>query len=119
MNQALAEVMLAAHLGFILWVMFGALVTPGLRWLGALHLASLVYGIMIELGPWPCPLTLAENSFEARAGIAPYQGPFLLHYLDAIVYPNFSPALLTAAGVAVCAANLLLYGRRFARARKK
>lgn len=119
MNQALAEVMLAAHLVFILWVMFGALVTPGRRWLAALHLASLVYGIVTELAPWPCPLTLAENFFEARAGIAPYQGPFLLHYLDAIVYPNFSPALLTAAGVAVCVANLLLYARRFARSGKK
>src|SRR6266571_2143741 len=51
-----------------------------------------------ELGPWACPLTLAENYFEARAGIAPYQGPFLLHYLDAIVYPNLSPTLLTVCG---------------------
>src|SRR5438034_851512 len=40
---------------------------------------ALVYGIVSELGPWACPLTLAENYFEARAGIAPYQGPFLLH----------------------------------------
>ena len=62
-----------------------------------------------ELGPWACPLTLAENYFEARAGIAPYQGPFLLHYLDAIVYPNLSPTLLTVCGVAVCAANLIVY----------
>ena len=119
MNQLLAELMLAAHLGFILWVMFGALVTLWRRWLAALHLASLVHGIVIELGPWPCPLTLAENFFEARAGIAPYQGSFLLHYLDAIVYPNFSPALLTAVGVAVCAANLLLYAWRFALTRNK
>jgi hypothetical protein len=74
---------------------------------------------VIELGPWPCLLGLAENFFEARAGIAPYQGPFLLHYLDAIAYPNLSPALLTAAGVAVCAANLLLYAPRFMRERKR
>ncbi len=111
--------MLGAHLLFILWVMFGVLVAPRRRWLAALHVASLVYGIVIELGPWPCPPTLAENFFEARAGIAPYQGPFLLHYLDAIVYPNLSPALLTVSGVAVCAANLLHYVRRFARASKK
>ena len=119
MNGALAEVMLAAHLAFILWVMLGVLVTRRRRWLAALHVASLVYGIVSELGPWPCPLTLAENFFEARAGIAPYQGPFLLHYLDAIVYPNLSPALLTVSGVAVCAANLLVYAWRLARARKK
>ncbi|PYU06848.1 MAG: DUF2784 domain-containing protein [Acidobacteria bacterium] len=74
---------------------------------------ALVYGIVSELGPWACPLTLAENYFEARAGIAPYQGPFLLHYLDAIVYPNLSPTLLTVCGVAVCAANLIVYAWRF------
>jgi len=78
---------------------------------------ALVYGIVSELGPWACPLTLAENYFEARAGIAPYQGPFLLHYLDAIVYPNLSPTLLTVCGVAVCAANLIVYAWRFRRAK--
>src|SRR2546425_11291114 len=109
MDRALAETMLAAHLGFILWVILGALVTRGRRWLAGLHVASLLYGIVSELGPWACPLTLAENYFEARAGIAPYQGPFLLHYLDAIVYPNLSPTLLTVCGVAVCAANLIVY----------
>jgi Protein of Unknown function (DUF2784) len=111
--------MLGAHLLFILWVMFGVLVAPRRRWLAALHVASLVYGIVIELGPWPCPPTLAENFFEARAGIAPYQGPFLLHYLDAIVYPNRSSALLTVVGGGICSANLLLYVWRFALTRNK
>ena len=119
MDRALAEAVLATHLGFILWVIFGALLTRARRWLAALHIASLVYGIVSELGPWPCPLTLAENNFEARAGVAPYQGPFLLHYLDAILYPNLSPTLLTACGVAVCVANLLIYAWRVGRARKK
>ena len=115
MDWLLAEAALAAHLGFILWVILGALVTHGRRWLAGLHVASLVSGIVSELGPWPCPLTLAENYFEARAGIAPYQGPFLLHYLDAIVYPNLSPTLLSVCGVTVCAANLLVYAWRFRR----
>ena len=117
MDGSLAEAVLAAHLGFILWVMFGALVTRGRRWLTGLHVASAVYGIISELGPWPCPLTLAENYFESRAGIPPYQGPFLLHYLDAVIYPNLSPTLLTVGGVAVCVANLLVYGWRLRRAR--
>src|SRR5437870_13372659 len=66
--------------------------------LAALHIVSVVYGIVAELGPWPCPLTLAENFFEARAGLLPYQGPFVLHYLDAIVYPNLPPALVLTSG---------------------
>src|SRR5438876_1831344 len=85
---------------------------PLLRWL---HLGSLVWGILIEILPWTCPLTWAENFLETRAGIAPYQGGFLLHYLDALIYPNIPPGLLTGLGVAVCVVNLGIYARRFQR----
>ena len=115
MYSALAAVVLAAHLLFILAIIFGAAFTrqrPLLRWL---HLGSLVWGILIEILPWTCPLTWAENWLETRVGRAPYQGGFLLHYLDALVYPNISPALLTGLGVAVCVVNLSIYARRFRR----
>src|SRR5437660_3461365 len=107
MDQALADAILLAHLAFIVWVMSGALATRARAGLAALHIVSVVYGIVAELGPWPCPLTLAENFFEARAGLLPYQGPFVLHYLDAIVYPNLPPALVLTSGVLVCFINLL------------
>jgi hypothetical protein len=97
---------------FILWVVFGALLTlsrPVLRWL---HIVSLVWGILTELLPWPCPLTVLENWLEAKAGVQPYQGGFLLHYLDKVVYPDISASALTVAGVLVCVFNLAVYGRR-------
>ena len=59
--QSLAVVALALHLLWIVWVIFGCLVTrnrPLLRWF---HILSLLYGILIEIGPWPCPLTIAEQ----------------------------------------------------------
>ncbi|MGC1784785.1 MAG: DUF2784 domain-containing protein [Acidobacteriaceae bacterium] len=104
---------LAIHLAWILWVIFGAFWTRGHRWLTGFHIASLVWGIVVETGPWPCPLTIAEQHFQRLAGIAPYRGSFLLHYLDSIVYPNVSVLLLTICGVAVCAANLAIYSRRW------
>ena len=115
MYRALAEAVLMAHLAFIVWVMFGALVTRGRPWLAWLHIASALYGIVAELGPWPCPLTLAENYFEARGGLTPYQGPFLLHYLDATVYPHLPATLLIVVGVAVCVVNLGIYGWRLSK----
>ncbi len=54
--SALATAVLFLHGLFILWVIFGALLVrsrPILRWL---HIASLVWGILTELLPWPCPL---------------------------------------------------------------
>jgi len=110
--SALAVFVLFLHALFILWVVFGALLTrsrPVLRWL---HIASLVWGILTELLPWPCPLTLLENWLEGKAGVEPYQGGFLLHYLDKLVYPDISATVLTVAGVVVCVLNLLLYARQ-------
>jgi hypothetical protein len=115
--QAAAATILVAHLAWILWAIFGALFTRGRPFLTAFHIASLIWGILVEIGPWPCPLTLAEQFFESRAGIQPYQGGFLVHYLDAIVYPNVPESVLVYAGVVVCAFNLLVYAARLMRRR--
>ena len=114
---AFATAVLFVHALFIVWVVFGAVLTrsrPILRWL---HIGSLIWGILTELLPWPCPLTLLENWLEQKAGVEPYQGSFLLHYIDKLVYPDISATVLTVAGVLVCALNLAIYGMRAWRAR--
>jgi Protein of Unknown function (DUF2784) len=75
----LADAALIVHALYILWVVFGAIFTRGRPRLAAVHVATILWGIIAETTPAPCPLTLAENWCEARAGIAPYHGPFLLH----------------------------------------
>jgi len=115
MYHAAAILVLGLHLTFILWVIFGAFFTRGRPLLTLLHTGSFIWGLLIEIFPWTCPLTFAENWLEQRAGIAPYSGGFMLHYLDALVYPNVAPALLTAAAIIVFAANLTTYYRRWRR----
>ena len=110
--SALAISVLFLHALYILWVVFGALLTrsrPILRWL---HISSLVWGIMTELLPWRCPLTVLESWLERSAGVEPEQGGFLLYYLDKLVYPDISSSMLTTAAVIVCALNLAYYGRQ-------
>jgi hypothetical protein len=115
--SGLAVIVLFLHALFILWVVFGALLArsrPILRWP---HIASVVWGILTEVLPWPCPLTLLENWLEAKGGVEPYQSGFLLHYLDKLVYPDISASLLTVAGVVICALNLAFYVRQIWSAR--
>ncbi|HKS72382.1 MAG TPA: DUF2784 domain-containing protein [Terriglobales bacterium] len=111
--SALAVLVLVLHALFILWVIFGALIARSRPILRYLHIASLVWGILTELLPWSCPLTVLENWLEAKSGVQPYQGGFLLHYMDKLVYPDISVTVLTFSGVFVCALNLALYGRLF------
>jgi Protein of Unknown function (DUF2784) len=117
--SALAVFVLFLHALFIVWVAFGGFLTrsrPVLRWL---HIVSLIWGILTELLPWPCPLTVLENWFEGKAGVQPYQGGFLLHYMDRLVYPEISATVLTVAGVFVCVLNLAWYGRQMWIARSR
>ena len=109
----IAIAILSAHVLWILAVIFGAPFTRGRPIWSALHIASLIWGIIVEVGPWPCPFTLAEQYFEARAGIQAYQGSFLLHYIDKIVYPNVPWWLIATVGASICALNLGIYVWRF------
>lgn len=112
----LAEAVLFLHLLWCGWVLLGWRLTrcrPSLR---TLHIASLLYAIAIELLPWPpCPLTVAETWLEARAGIEPAHGPFLVRVLDATVYPDLPGWFVVGSAVLVCLATLCVYLRRFRR----
>jgi len=112
----LAILVVAVHAAWLFLVIFGALWTRRRPVWSAIHILALVWGIVAEVGPWPCPLTVAEEYFEARAGAAAYHGSFVLHYLEAIVYPNLPGWIVAGAGVAVCAVNLGVYGWRIWRA---
>lgn len=107
--RLLAALVLAFHLVWILWVIFGALWTRGRPWLTAFHIASLVWGLIAEAGPWPCPLTLAEDLLESKGGMHSYAGDCLVHYLDAIVYPRLPVSAIIGCAIAICGANLLIY----------
>jgi len=98
------------------WILFGWIATRRRPVLRTLHIVSLIYAIIIESVPWPpCPLTFAENWLEFRAGIEPARGPFLVHLLDAIVYPNLPEWLVIGSAVLVCAAILSIYVHRYLR----
>jgi hypothetical protein len=109
----LATVVLALHVVFIGWVIFAALWTHCRPWLRWLHMVVLAWAVIVEVGPWPCPLTVAQNWLEARAGQTAYTGGFMLHYLDELVYPNIPPDLLTLAAILVVVANVAIYAQRF------
>jgi hypothetical protein len=113
----LSVLILVVHLLWLAMIIFGALWTRGRPTWTALHILALLWGIVVEVGPWPCPLTLAEQYFEGRAGLPAYQNSFLPHYLDAIVYPNLPYWIVASAGVAVCALNLAIYASRWRRSR--
>ena len=111
-DSFLAAGVLIVHLLFIWWVILGAFFTRGRRILTGLHIASLAYAVVIEASPWPCPLTAVEDYFRQRASAPAYHDPFLVHYLEILVYPSVSELLLFWCAVAIAAVNLAVYAMR-------
>jgi hypothetical protein len=109
-----AVAVLGVHLLFNAWYVFGAAVTRGRPRLEILHILSLFYGVIAENASFTCPLTLVEKVCQAHAGIAPYSGPFEVHYMRAIVAPDFPLWLLEYGAIAVFLVNVAIYARRLA-----
>ena len=110
------EAVLSLHLLWCVWVLLGWTLNRGRPLLRTLHIASLFYAIVVESVSWlPCPLTLTETWLEARAGIEPARGPFLVRVLDAVVYPDLPEWLVVGGAVVVCVAILGVYLRRYIR----
>ena len=109
----LADLVLLIHLAWIVWILFGWLATGKRPWLRWLHIGSVLWSICVEAGAWPCPLTILEQWLESRAGSGAYQGSFIVHYLEAFIYPDVPQQLLTWFGPVVCAAILAIHGSRF------
>ena len=115
-----ADVIVLLHLAFILFVAVGGLFV--LRWpkLAWAHLPAVVWGALIELAGWICPLTPLENRLRAAAGDAAYAGGFIDRYLMPIVYPvGLTRGMQLALGAAVIAVNLVIYGRLIIRRKRQ
>lgn len=108
----LADLTLLAHGIFILFVLCGGFAVmrwPRLAWL---HLPAALWGAVVEVSGWICPLTPLENHFRRLAGESGYRGTFIEHYLQPLIYPDWlTPGVRIALGVAVIGINLALYAR--------
>jgi len=115
-----ADAIVVLHLVFILFVVFGGLLT--LRWRQAawLHLPAAAWGAAIELCGWLCPLTPLENRLRAAAGNSGYTGGFIEHYVVPVIYPaGLSRGLQIALGVAVLTVNGAVYYLALARRHRR
>lgn len=118
MYGLLADAVLVAHFGFVLFVGLGGLLV--LRWgrLAWLHVPAAVWGAAIEFAGWICPLTPLENDLRARAGESGYEGDFIARYLLPVVYPDgLTRGDQILLGSAALLINLAIYSRVWRQAR--
>jgi hypothetical protein len=112
---ALADLVVALHFGFVLFVVLGGLLVLRWRWVGLVHLPAAVWGAWIEFSGRICPLTPLENEYRRLGGEGGYSGGFIEHYILPVLYPHaLTRNIQVALGVVVVALNVGLYLRAFA-----
>lgn len=106
----LADFALLLHLFFVLWVVAGGLAVwrwPRLIWL---HLPAALWGVVVEVAGWPCPLTWLEDYWRQSGGETAAAGTFVERLLAPLLYPTgLTRPLQIALGAGVFVLNLLLY----------
>lgn len=108
--KLLADLVLILHFVFILFVVLGAFLVLYRHRIAYLHIPMVLWSAVVNLTPLRCPLTPLENYFRLASGETGYEGGFIRHYINPIVYPQdlgIDMALLL--GVGVIAWNLLIY----------
>ena len=96
---------------FVLFVVLGGLLVLRWPWAAVLHVPAAVWGVLIELTGWVCPLTPLEQSLRLRAGEQGYSGSFIEHYVLPLLYPSaLTRTIQVGLGAVVIAVNLGIYG---------
>lgn len=107
----LADVVIAVHFLFIVFVVVGALLVLKWRRLVYIHLIAAFWGALIMFQGWICPLTPLENRLRRAAGQSGYDGGFIEHYLLPVIYPSgLTREIQIFLGIGVIIINLILYG---------
>jgi len=116
--RALADAVLTLHVAIVLFVVGGLVLVlagnrRGWRWVNGwgfrlAHLAAIGAVVSEAWLGIVCPLTTLEMWLRAQAGAPTYQGSFIEHWLQRVLYHDAAPWVFTLAytlfGLAVAAA---------------
>jgi hypothetical protein len=108
--RVLADAVLLLHLAFIAFALLGGLLVrrwPRLAWV---HLPAAAWAAAIAFFGGICPLTPLENRLRAAGGEAGFEGSFIEHHLEALIYPGWlTREIQIGLGLVVLAVNVACY----------
>lgn len=115
--RLLADAVVVLHLLFVLYVILGSLLVLKWPYTSWLHVPAALWGAIIELAAWRCPLTPLEQSLRRLAGQQGFAGGFIDHYIISVLYPpGLTRTHQILLGIVVIAINAVIYGYIWRRA---
>ena len=118
----LADLVVAAHLLFVLFAVAGGVLVTWWGRVAWLHVPAVLWAVGIEIGGWACPLTPLEQRLRRLAGEPVYGGDgFVAHYIVPLLYPpgltRVDQIVLASALVGINAVLYAYVARRWMRGR--
>lgn len=106
-----ADVVVAAHFAFVVFVVLGGLLVLRWRAVAWLHLPAAAWGALVELADLSCPLTSLEFALREDGGEAGFVARLLLPllYPDLLRPGTLTPGLRIALGGFVVLVNVAIY----------
>lgn len=112
LSRIAADGIVALHVAFVLFVVLGGVLALRWRRVAWVHVPAAIWGIVVELAGWVCPLTPLENWLRAQGGSHVYRGDFVEHYILPLLYPaDLTRGAQILLGSLVLVLNLVVYWR--------
>ena len=117
--SVLADLVVLAHLAFVVFVALGGLMVirwPRVAWI---HLPALAWGVVVEICRLTCPLTPLENRLRRVGGERGYAGDFIEHIARRVLYAEITPEVQIGLGLVLLSTNVVVYAFAVHRSRKR
>ncbi len=122
--KLLSDLVILLHLLWVIFILFGFLVAFKYFKVSFIHMAGLVFTLVLNLGGWYCPLTYLENYLHSLYDPKlHYAGSFITNNLQKLIYLELDELYLRMGAIAWVGINMggyaLLLRRRILGLRAK
>lgn len=106
----LSDCVIIIHFLWVVFILFGFIISLRLRWIAFIHVAGLVFTLILNLKGWYCPLTYLENYLHRLSDSRlPYGGSFIAYYLGKLIYLELDGIYLRIGAIAWVILNMCGY----------
>ena len=110
MVSLLVDITIVVHFLWILFLIFGFVFALKGSRIAYVHLAGLVFALVLNALEWYCPLTHLENFFRSiRGAHSAYSTSFIAKGLEKLVYPDIPENFLRGGEIFLTVLYLIVY----------
>ncbi len=111
--KILADTVVIIHFLWILFLIFGVFLGVKYRGVKVLHIAGIIFALIIQVFDWYCPLTHIEIWLRQKHNPElSYTGSFIVHYVEKLIYIEIPRSAILILTIFLCGFNAFMYMKK-------